>query len=391
VEAREYHLKNPDVALMLQRFRDDSTRNLAAHPLPRDGRMLMCAVTPFVNKDGTSARTVAAHLLTSCPGSKVIIVTAGGCTVVSDASAVPDHLDKSTVARYPNGKLMTLSAIIDAAPLEVPLFIVGYNCVGRSVSVRGANRVITHIIAGLGGGRNSADVSQLCMRGSGRTKELRAAHGFDHIEVLMTEEDLSLVRRLYDFTQEAITVAGTGEPDGLQCWMDKEKGPEHDAVVNSLRRHAKPKMRAEETLNIARAPGALMDWQKVLLVAYELAEAAPDGIVTVAQLKLSEAIDVEKDNRIALSHCANRYEVLEKVSDAHDGQYRLTQKGVAAGKSLLAKVAAAGEAAAEQATAEPPPSTPAPVPAAAPLASPPPHLTARVGRRPAGRSLNFEA
>ena len=83
-----------------------------------------------------------------------------------------------------------------------PVIIVGsVGSLGRSVSVRGGDRVLTHIIAGLGPSVPSADASQLVMRGSGDTKRFRIRNGFDvNIKLLAQEVDVELIKVLYPVT-----------------------------------------------------------------------------------------------------------------------------------------------------------------------------------------------
>ena len=59
-----------------------------------------------------------------------------------------------------------------------PFIVVGMTCIGRSVSVRGGDRVITHIIATPAMSTPSCDLSQLVMRGAGQTRDKR--EGLNH-------------------------------------------------------------------------------------------------------------------------------------------------------------------------------------------------------------------
>lgn len=57
-----------------------------------------------------------------------------------------------------------------------PAIVVAYHCVKRAVSVRSDDRVLTHIIASLGSGSNTADVHQALMRGAGYTRVVGWLH-----------------------------------------------------------------------------------------------------------------------------------------------------------------------------------------------------------------------
>lgn len=54
-----------------------------------------------------------------------------------------------------------------------PFIVIGLTCVGRSVSVRGGDRVLTHLIVAPGESTPSCDLSQLAMRGAGGTRDVR--------------------------------------------------------------------------------------------------------------------------------------------------------------------------------------------------------------------------
>ena len=54
-----------------------------------------------------------------------------------------------------------------------PFIVVGSAVVGRSMSVRSQNRVITHIIGAVRNAKTTADVSQLLMRAGGDTRVVR--------------------------------------------------------------------------------------------------------------------------------------------------------------------------------------------------------------------------
>ena len=55
-----------------------------------------------------------------------------------------------------------------------PVVILGYNCIGRAVSIRSNTRVINYHIAGYQRGKNAADTRQMLMRSAGYTREVQA-------------------------------------------------------------------------------------------------------------------------------------------------------------------------------------------------------------------------
>ena len=66
-----------------------------------------------------------------------------------------------------------IQIIDDEMGLQRPVIVLGYNCVGRCVSIRSRNRVINYMIAAYSNGKTSADLKQMMMRGAGFTRQVR--------------------------------------------------------------------------------------------------------------------------------------------------------------------------------------------------------------------------
>jgi len=319
------------VKVLLKRFRDD----------PRCWRMMLVALTDRVNADGMNAGAVAKHCLASCPGAAVIIVTGAGCTMVGTmaggAQAVPGVLNHRSVARDDNGKPAQLGALIDKVPMGTPLFVVGYTCVGRSVSLRGSRRVITHMIAGLGRSKTTGEVSQLLARPLGDTKGARAANGFAHVEVLTMAEDLAQIKALYALTHAAIRDAGNGELAKLQDWAAEPKDSAHDAVTKSLRRHGPRAMCVGETLGFAApapAPAPAVKWPRVLLAVYDLARGAAGSAGSAGSAGVACGHIAARVSNCNLSACLQRCCDLGYLVVLTSSVYLLTSEGVEEARSL---------------------------------------------------------
>ncbi|KAK9841122.1 hypothetical protein WJX74_000377 [Apatococcus lobatus] len=116
-----------------------------------------------------------------------------------------------------------------------PLIIVGYNMIGRCTSIRSRNRVITHIIGAYQQGRSKADAEQMLMRGNGKSREVRARHGFEHIRMVTTKASWWIVRDLYSFTEEALSKSGTGRLEDLMNWFNAEYSEKYTRLFQDKR------------------------------------------------------------------------------------------------------------------------------------------------------------
>lgn len=122
--------------------------------------------------------------------------------------------------------------------LSTPVFVVGYNLVGRSCSIRSALRVLVLMAVVLGSGKSTADVKQAMMRGGGKTVEVRRRNGFAGVRLLCVREDYDVTVRMFGFTSEVLTLDSPGNE-----WMThKGYSPASAPVIQTSRPHAKRKL-----------------------------------------------------------------------------------------------------------------------------------------------------
>ena len=88
----------------------------------------------------------------------------------------------------------TAIRIIDAEMgLGRPVIVLGYNCVGRCVSIRSKHRVINYMIAAYSSGKTSADLKQMMMRGAGFTRRVRILYHLCTMLALVFVSAISLL------------------------------------------------------------------------------------------------------------------------------------------------------------------------------------------------------
>ncbi len=73
---------------------------------------------------------------------------------------------------------IAIQTIDEDMGLQRPVIVLGYNCVGRCVSIRSKRRVINYMIAAYSNGKTSADLKQMMMRGAGFTRQVCRQHAF---------------------------------------------------------------------------------------------------------------------------------------------------------------------------------------------------------------------
>lgn len=52
--------------------------------------------------------------------------------------------------------------------------------------------------------------------------QVRSKNGFDHVRMVTTEESFWIVQDLYNFTEEALGLSGTGRQEDLQAWYEAD-------------------------------------------------------------------------------------------------------------------------------------------------------------------------
>ena len=83
-----------------------------------------------------------------------------------------------------------------------PIFVFGYSLMRRSISYRGTYDVPTHIILQMGEGHNIENVVQALGRATFIGRGLLNNNGFNHVKVLMTKNDLIMVKCYQNFVKE---------------------------------------------------------------------------------------------------------------------------------------------------------------------------------------------
>ncbi len=91
-------------------------------------------------------------------------------------------------------------ALYDDQP-EVPLVVIGYQMLTRSMSVRSNKRVPSHMLLAPAPGVALNELVQMAGRCMGRSRAVHELYGRDKVEVLCTRRDYEYIRRYDDFVQ----------------------------------------------------------------------------------------------------------------------------------------------------------------------------------------------
>jgi hypothetical protein len=271
----DYNMHSSAVKRMIGAFHADSM-----HPTKK-GQLLMIAMSPRINAGGMNAHRIIDHVLVELaklretgpgpssvaaakprPNPLGLVFSHGGPHLVElklneDGKAYTISRRLKVKSRNSQGRerLAELEDPIDWIDkkfgIETPLVITGYNYLTRGRSYRSKNRVITDIMVGPTRGMAAANVQQMTMRCGGHTVAVRAANGFDRIRALMIEEDLMIVRHLYEFTVAALRVSATGRVEDVNNWKTKTYASVFTDVLKTRRPHCPGQLGKELKLTMA--------------------------------------------------------------------------------------------------------------------------------------------
>ncbi|KAK9835297.1 hypothetical protein WJX84_011834 [Apatococcus fuscideae] len=150
-----------------------------------------------------------------------IVMHGGGVNALYNSSAA----SSSSAADYSCGKGEVIYVddakqrrALKAGSQARPHLVIGYSVVGRCASIRSRDRVITHVIGAYQRGRSKADAEQMLLRSNGKSRKIRAKNGFHHVRMVTTEESFWIVQDLYNFTEKALQMSGTGRQEDLMNW-----------------------------------------------------------------------------------------------------------------------------------------------------------------------------
>ncbi|KAK9827034.1 hypothetical protein WJX74_004321 [Apatococcus lobatus] len=242
--SNDYGLRSTQVVNELETFCQDS----------RNGRMMMVCLSPYVNKLDTMTVFAIAHVILQhyVKDAICIVMHGGGVNALYNSSAA----SSSSAADYSCGKgeviyvddakqrralkagsqasahqrRRTEQAIRSKQASDAikrfdkkfgqarPHLVIGYSVVGRCASIRSRDRVITHVIGAYQRGRSKADAEQMLLRSNGKSRKIRAKNGFHHVRMVTTEESFWIVQDLYNFTEKALQMSGTGRQEDLMNW-----------------------------------------------------------------------------------------------------------------------------------------------------------------------------
>jgi hypothetical protein len=97
--------------------------------------------------------------------------------------------------------LQEVIALYDNQP-RVPLVIIGYQMLTRSMSVRSDLRVPTHMLLAPAPGIALNELVQMAGRGMGRNRDVHERYGCDQVTVLCTKRDFRYISGYDGFVQE---------------------------------------------------------------------------------------------------------------------------------------------------------------------------------------------
>lgn len=234
-------MRTPQFQSFMQAFRDDR----------RSYKMMLAVMTSTKNAGSRrtpNMATVGQSMLQQCPDAHVLVCTADGVTNITRPTG-NITIGKDSVMQNEDGKPYKLTTVLNMIDeLEAgtrPVIIIGYQCVGRCVSIRGRNFVFTHVLVSPSKSMNAASLSQAGMRGGGKTAALRRAHGFNEISALMDEADLKMIHGLYGMTRDILLTAGTGRQEDLDTCFDRQYPRGYRPLLDAMRRHMPPRMEEE--------------------------------------------------------------------------------------------------------------------------------------------------
>lgn len=239
----KYNMNSDEVREIFRRFNNDT----------RSNRFMMIIVTSLIDgEDRINNKNIARIALRRVPNAVVLIRSGKGIARYDSTNQVKDFKApiKNNIVKHPDGKKMTLTEVINTVPANVPVIVAGYACLTRCVSVRGDERVMTHMILAPSKGKTVADMEQMAARGFGFTREQREKNGFlDGIETLCFEEDYNVIQQLYEFTTKMLTTAGTGLLEDLDAFVHMEYEARFGVVTETFRKHTGRKLRSKEIIN----------------------------------------------------------------------------------------------------------------------------------------------
>lgn len=234
-------MRTPQFQAFMQAFRDDD----------RAYRLMLAVMTSTKNAGSQRSPNMAIvgqQMLRQCPNAHVLVSTADGVTMITRGTG-DVVIGKGSVMKDDEGKphklVKVLNMIDDLEHGTRPVIIIGYQCVGRCVSIRGRNYAITHMLISPPKSMNTASLSQAGMRGAGKTTSLRRAHGFQEITALMDRGDLRTLHGLYSMMCEVLLAAGTGRMEDLDACFERQYPREYQPVLDAMRKHMPPKMEEE--------------------------------------------------------------------------------------------------------------------------------------------------
>ncbi|DBA67760.1 TPA: hypothetical protein ACH3X2_000073 [Trebouxia sp. C0005] len=242
-KGHDYAIHSDEVVKELRHFNED----------PRCGRLMMVCLTPYVRcADKMTSFSMAETILREhVPDAVCLVVHGNGVNALysggpgPSSSSAPDYStapgevimrESGSIAggdkrkqrtrpgpdRRGNSKARQASEGIEQFDTRYgsarPIIVVGYNMIGRCASIRSRKRVITHIIGGYQNGRSKGDLEQMLLRGNGQTRSVRARNGYTSIRAVVLADDYNTIQNLYDFTQEALKLSGTGRVQDLGNW-----------------------------------------------------------------------------------------------------------------------------------------------------------------------------
>jgi hypothetical protein len=246
-QKNRYNLNSPLVDKMMDRFVNDLTEDLPiGHESGRSrrtGGLLMAVLSPFVYADNrVNSQDVACHLMdlyrkkclakptaqrpkakdqkdddiavigiVACQGEPIVYTLTwdGESRLVS----VSELLGNVQVVKKKKGNPILVDDVIELIDkrygLDMPIIVSGFACIKRCISVRGNERVITHIIVSPTTGINVGDTHQTVMRPGGKTVDVRKANGFgDKVPALMQESDYYMIQSLHELTSDYLMQQG---------------------------------------------------------------------------------------------------------------------------------------------------------------------------------------
>lgn len=227
------------------RFREDR----------RDNLLMLVALSPRLDAGAFNQKVICKESLRRMGNRKTVVLLKCGKGVVRyDANTTDAEFEQRINATAkddgaPQEQLKStlnkeLSAALEDIPADVAVILVGYQCMSRCVSTRSRYRVPTHVICGPRPSKTSADTNQMIMRAGGYVEGVRT----QKVELLCLEEDYNILQQLYEFTVEALKVAGTGRIEDLDKWFEETYEPRYGVVTRAGRSHVPKKLGGNELI-----------------------------------------------------------------------------------------------------------------------------------------------